>query len=38
MHQEIKITNDIYWVGGNDRRKALFDSVDPIPAGVSYNS
>lgn len=38
MHQEIKITNDIYWVGGNDRRKALFESVYPIPAGVSYNS
>ena len=38
MHQEIKITADMYWVGGNDRRKALFESVYPIPRGVSYNS
>ena len=28
----------MYWVGGNDRRKALFESVYPIPRGVSYNS
>ena len=38
MHREIKITADMYWVGGNDRRKALFESVYPIPRGVSYNS
>ena len=38
MHQEIKITADMYWVGGNDRRKALFESVYPIPRGISYNS
>lgn len=38
MHQEIKITNDMYWVGGNDRRKSLFESAYPIPNGVSYNS
>ncbi len=38
MHQEIQITHDMYWVGGNDRRLALFESVYPIPNGVSYNS
>lgn len=33
-----KITEDLYWVGGNDRRLALFENVHPIPQGVSYNS
>lgn len=33
-----EITEDLYWVGGNDRRLALFENVHPIPQGVSYNS
>ncbi len=33
-----KITEDLYWVGGNDRRLGLFENVHPIPRGVSYNS
>jgi len=33
-----EITEDLYWVGGNDRRLALFENVHPIPSGVSYNS
>lgn len=33
-----KITDTIYWVGGNDRRLALFENLFPIPRGVSYNS
>ena len=33
-----EITEDLYWVGGNDRRLALFENVHPIPRGVSYNS
>lgn len=33
-----QITNDMYWVGGNDRRLALFENVYPIPRGVSYNA
>ncbi|MDD3337446.1 MAG: FprA family A-type flavoprotein [Lachnospiraceae bacterium] len=32
------ITEDLVWVGGNDRRKALFENIFPIPRGVSYNS
>ncbi|AGF55013.1 flavorubredoxin [Clostridium saccharoperbutylacetonicum] len=32
------ITEDLYWIGGNDRRLALFENVHPIPRGVSYNS
>ena len=33
-----KITEDLYWVGGNDRRLALFENIHPISRGVSYNS
>jgi flavorubredoxin len=33
-----KIANDIYYVGVNDRRKALFENLWPLPQGVSYNS
>lgn len=32
------ITEDLYWVGGNDRRLALFENIHPIQRGVSYNS
>lgn len=33
-----KVTDNIIWIGGEDRRLALFESVYPIPNGVSYNS
>ena len=33
-----QITRDMYWVGGSDRRLALFENVYPIPNGVSYNA
>ncbi len=33
-----KVTDTIWWVGGNDRRLALFENLFPIPRGVSYNS
>lgn len=33
-----KVTEDLYWVGGNDRRLTLFENIHPIPRGVSYNS
>ncbi|WP_434297653.1 FprA family A-type flavoprotein [Clostridium sporogenes] len=32
------ITEDLYWVGGNDHRLALFENIHPIEKGVSYNS
>ena len=32
------ITEDIYWVGGNDHRLALFENIHPLQKGVSYNS
>lgn len=33
-----QITDDLVWVGGNDRRLNLFENVYPIPQGISYNS
>lgn len=33
-----KLTDDLYWVGGNDHRLSLFENIHPIPRGVSYNS
>ncbi len=38
MHCTYKIYDDLFWVGASDRRLALFESVYPIPRGVSYNS
>ena len=38
MYCTRKISEDLYWVGGNDRRLALFENIFPIPRGVSYNS
>ncbi len=32
------VTEDLYWVGANDHRLALFENIHPIPKGVSYNS
>jgi len=32
------ITNNIYYVGVNDRNKRLFEGLWPLPNGVSYNS
>lgn len=33
-----KITDDLYYIGQNDRRINLFENVYPVPDGVSYNS
>jgi hypothetical protein len=33
-----KITEDLTWVGGNNRRLAMFEGVYAVPDGVSYNS
>lgn len=33
-----RVTDDLYWVGGSDRRLELFENIFPLPQGVSYNS
>ncbi len=30
--------DDLFWIGGNDKRLALFENIHPIPEGTSYNS
>ncbi len=32
------VTDDILWIGGSDKRLALFENLFPLPYGVSYNS
>ena len=38
MYCTRKITDTITWVGGCDRRLALFENLFPIPRGITYNS
>ncbi len=38
MFKAKSITNDIYYVGVNDRQKLMFENQIPLPFGVSYNS
>ena len=38
MYCTRNVTEDIVWVGGNDRRLSLFEGVYKVPYGVSYNS
>jgi len=38
MHCVRNVTDNLYWVGANDHRLALFENCFPIPRGVSYNA
>ncbi len=38
MHISQEVSPQIFWVGGNDRRLALFENMFPLPNGVCYNS
>jgi flavorubredoxin len=38
MHCTRKISDDLIWVGADDRRLAMFEGVYSVPDGVSYNS
>lgn len=33
-----QVAQDTFWIGGSDRRLALFENLFPLPNGVSYNS
>ena len=33
-----QVTNDIFWIGADDRRLSLFEGVYAVPRGVSYNA
>ena len=38
MHNTVKVSDKVYWLGVNDRKTSLFENLWPIPNGVSYNS
>ena len=38
MHNEVKISEGFYYIGGSDRRIHLFENVYPLENGASYNS
>jgi len=38
LHCIKKIKDDLFWVGANDRRLAMFEGVYSVAGGVSYNS
>ncbi|MCD8299559.1 MAG: flavin reductase [Clostridiales bacterium] len=38
MYCTRNVTNDLVWVGADDRRLAMFEGVYSVPDGVSYNS
>ena len=38
MFTNVKVSDKIYHLGVNDRRKHLFENLWPLPNGVAYNS
>ncbi len=38
MHNVREISENIFWIGMNDRRLERFENMFPLPKGVSYNS
>lgn len=38
MHCTRKLTEDLIYIGGSDRRLARFENMYPVPNGVSYNA
>ena len=38
MQKKIEILKNIFWIGVNDFDTELFESIWPLPQGISYNS
>ena len=38
MYKPVNLSDQIFYVGVNDRRTALFENMWPLDRGVSYNS
>ena len=38
MYCTRKITDDLIWIGSNDRQHPVFEAAHPVPRGMSYNS
>ena len=38
MYCTRNITDDLIWIGANDRQHPVFEAAHPVPRGMSYNS
>jgi len=38
MNRNIKLSDNVYYLGVNDRRTSRFENLWPLPEGVSYNA
>ena len=38
MYCTRKVTDDLIWIGANDRQHPVFEAAHPVPRGMSYNS
>ena len=38
MYCTRKVTDDLVWIGANDRQHPVFEAAHPVPRGMSYNS
>ena len=38
MYAIRNVTEDVIWIGADDRSMPIFEGMFPIPNGVSYNS
>ena len=38
MYDVVNITDNVYWVGTNDRKTDRFENMWPLERGVAYNS
>lgn len=38
MYCTRRITDDLLWIGANDRQHPVFEAAHPVPRGMSYNS
>ena len=38
MYCTRRVTDDLIWIGADDRQHSLFEAVHPVPRGMGYNS
>ena len=38
MHCAYKVTDGIWWIGGNERKMSVFEGAIPMKDGMAYNS
>ena len=38
MQNAVLIAENLYWLGGSDRKLSFFEGLYPVPRGISYNA